>query len=152
MNLFNTMIADRAEFFSRIFNKTKDVVWAMNLEGKFIYVSPSVEYLRGFSVKEVLNQSAFDAIHPEDQKLVRRMFNTGLELIEKGVTRIPPGKVRLRQICKDKTIIWTEVVADYVFNKEREFLFVLGLSRDITELVKAEEEISRLKALLIQKS
>lgn len=139
MTLLGGLIADKVEFFSRILDTTHDVIWAMDLDGNFIYVSPSVVKLRGYKPEEVVGQSAFSAIHPDDQKLVKRIFNTGVELIEKGVTRIPPGKMRLRQQCKNGSFIWTEVVADYVFNEDREFLFVLGLSRNIDELVKAEQ-------------
>jgi PAS domain S-box-containing protein len=145
MSLLRNLIAEKVEFFSRILDTTHDVIWAMDINGKFIYASPSVEKLRGFTVEEVLQEEAFAAIHADDQKLVRRIFNTGVELIEKGVTRIPPGKVRLRQLCKDGTTVWTEVFADYVFNEDREFLFVLGLSRNIDDLVKAEQQIKELK-------
>lgn len=145
MSLLRGLIADKVEFFARLFDTAQDVVWAMDFNGKFIFVSPSIEKLRGYTPEEVMSQPAFAAIHEDDRRLVQRIFNTGVELIEKGVTRIPPGKVRLRQVCKDGSIIWTEVISDYVFNDEREFLFVLGLSRNINDLVLAEQERDRLK-------
>ncbi|MBK8048745.1 MAG: PAS domain S-box protein [Anaerolineales bacterium] len=40
-----------------------DVVWVMDVEsGRFTYVSPSVERLRGYTVDEVLSQTALEAI------------------------------------------------------------------------------------------
>jgi PAS domain S-box-containing protein len=145
MNLLRNVIAEKVEFLTRILDVAQDVVWAMDIKGRFIYVSPSVEKLRGFTPDEVINSPAFSAIHDEDRRLVQRIFNTGVELIEKGVTRIPPGKVRLRQLCKDGSYVWTEVIADYVFNEEREFMFVLGFSRNIHELVLCEEKLKKIQ-------
>lgn len=146
MSLLRSVIAEKVEFLTRILDVTHDVVWAMDVNGRFIYVSPSVEKLRGYSPDEVIDAPAFSAIHEDDKRLVQRIFQTGVELIEKGVTRIPPGKVRLRQLCKDGSYVWTEVIADYVFNEEREFLFVLGLSRNIHELVTCEEKLKEKAA------
>ncbi|MEW6709892.1 MAG: PAS domain S-box protein [Candidatus Riflebacteria bacterium] len=138
-------IAEKVGFLSRILDVTHDVIWIMDISGNFLFVSPSVEKLRGFSVEEVIAQPAFSAIHDDDRRLVERVFATGVELIEKGVTRIPPGKVRLRQLCKNGSYVWTEVIADYVFNDSREFLFVLGFSRNIQEQVACEEKLKKLE-------
>ena len=37
-------------------DNASDVIWTMDLSGKFTYVSPSVEKLRGFTVEEVMAQ------------------------------------------------------------------------------------------------
>ena len=39
-----------------------DVIWVMDLHGKFIYVSPSIQRLRGFSAEEVMAQPFEEAI------------------------------------------------------------------------------------------
>lgn len=42
-----------------------DVIWTMNPQGTFTYVSPSVERLRGFTPQEVLAQPPF--CRPDDR-------------------------------------------------------------------------------------
>jgi PAS domain S-box-containing protein len=39
----------------------RDVIWTMDLHGHFIYVSPSVFQLRGYSAEEVMQQSIQEA-------------------------------------------------------------------------------------------
>ena len=41
-----------------------DVIWTVDLDGKFTYVSPSVERLRGYSPEEVMRQ--IKKIHEPD--------------------------------------------------------------------------------------
>ena len=41
-----------------------DVIWTMNLEGKFTFVSPSVTQLRGFTPEEVMQQTFEDIFTP----------------------------------------------------------------------------------------
>lgn len=147
MNNLNERLKEKFELLNRILDLTQDVIWAMDLHGNFLYVSPSIQKLRGFTAEEVIAMSAFSAIHPDDQRLVQRIFNTGVELIEKGVTRIPPGRVRLRQLCKNGSYVWTEVFADYIFSEEREFMFVLGFSRNIHDLVVGEEKLKGMSCI-----
>lgn len=42
-----------------------DVIWTMSLEGRFTYVSPSVEKLRGYTVAEIMKQGIDEALTPE---------------------------------------------------------------------------------------
>ncbi len=145
------VLADSMELFKKINETTQDVFWAIDKTGCFIYVSPSVFSQRGFPADEVIGQSALDFIYAEDRPQVQQMFTLGLEIIDKGLTRLPAGRVRVRQPHKNGTIIWTEVVSEFFFDDEREFLFVLGVTRNLSELVAAEEEIARLRQELAQK-
>ena len=49
-----------------IAENTADVIWVLDLtSGRFTFVSPSVERLRGYSVEEVLGQTMAEALTPE---------------------------------------------------------------------------------------
>ena len=47
-----------------------DVIWTIDLEGNFTYVSPSVERLRGFTPEEVMEQPITEALTPDSLKIV----------------------------------------------------------------------------------
>lgn len=143
MNEHMANLASRLEILHKILHNTHDVIWAMNIEGRFIYVSPSVVAQRGYTPDEVMAEPAIYSICKEDRQKVLDTYSMGLEFIRGGITRIPAGKVRLRQRCKDGSLLWTEVVSDYIFNEEREFLYVLGLTRDISSLVEAEQRLAQ---------
>ncbi|HNX75544.1 MAG TPA: PAS domain S-box protein [Candidatus Rifleibacterium sp.] len=129
-----------------------DVYWVLDKTGNFIYISPSVLQQRGFTPEELIGRSAMDAIYEEDKPRAKQTFDLGLEIIDKGLTRLPAGKVRLRQVHKQGGFVWTEVISEFFFDENREFMFVLGLSSNVSQLVAAEQEIADLKKALQQKT
>ncbi len=138
-------LADGLEIFRNILETSRDVFWTINKTGHFVYVSPSVFQQRGFTPEEVMTRPAIESICEDDRPKAMQTFSLGLEIIEKGSTRLPAGMIRLRQTHKNGTCIWTEIISQFFFNEDREFMFVLGMSRDISRLVAAENEIARLK-------
>jgi len=139
------VLAECMDLFRKINETTRDVYWAIDKNGSFIFVSPSVKAQRGFTPEEVMAKPAIEAIYEEDRGKIQQMFSLGLEMIDKGLTRLPAGKVRVRQQHKDGRQIWTEVTSEFFFNEEREFLFVLGITRDIDTLISAEQELNKLR-------
>ncbi|MDD3148550.1 MAG: PAS domain S-box protein [Candidatus Riflebacteria bacterium] len=139
-------LAGSMDLFRKILETTQDVYWVIDKTGHFVYVSPSVFCQRGFTPEEVKSMPALESIYAEDRPMAQQTFSLGLEIIDKGLTRLPAGKVRLRQVHKNGGFVWTEVVSEFFFNEEREFMFVLGISRNISQLVAVEDELTALQA------
>jgi len=120
-----------------------DVIWTMDLAGKFTYVSPSVQKLRGYSVEEVLQQSQEELLCPGSLMYMQK----GLENAIRSVQNNQPFNVfrgELEQPCKDGSTVWTETTVSGIYNEEGKFRGMLGVSRDISERKSMEEEIRRL--------
>ncbi|MDD2999418.1 MAG: PAS domain S-box protein [Erysipelotrichia bacterium] len=139
------------DLLKNILETNQDVYWAIDKTGRFVYVSPSVLQQRGFTPEEVMAQPALDSIYEEDRTRAQQTFALGLEVIDKGLSRLPAGKIRLRQPHKKGGFVWTEVFSEFFFNEDREFTFVLGVSRNIGPLIAAEQEIAELKSQLQKK-
>ena len=144
-------LAGSMDLLKKIHETTHDVYWAIDKTGRFVFVSPSVYQQRGYTPEEVMAMPAMASIYEEDRANAEGTFALGLEIIGKGLTRLPAGHVRLRQPHKNGGYIWTEVVSEFFFDEEREFKFVIGMSRSIDALVAAEQEIARLRAELAGK-
>ncbi|MEP6950128.1 MAG: PAS domain S-box protein [Ginsengibacter sp.] len=52
--------------FRALIERSTDMKTLSTIDGEFIYVSPSITKLFGYSLKEILNTFAFDIIHPDD--------------------------------------------------------------------------------------
>lgn len=141
-------LAGSMDFLKKIHETTQDVYWAIDQTGFFVFVSASVYQQRGYTPEEVMAVPALNSIYEADRSCAEEIFARGLEIIDKGLTRLPAGHVRLRQSHKNGGYVWTEVVSEFFFDEEREFMFVLGMSRNIDALVAAEQEIVRLRAEL----
>ena len=120
-----------------------DVIWTMDLEGRFTYVSPSVLQLRGYSPDDVLQQSMVEALTPDSARIVledlQRFWETGA---------VPSDYYELEQYCKDGSTVWTEVNFTVLRNRDGKPKAFLGVSRNIAERKKAEGEMKRKREAL----
>jgi diguanylate cyclase (GGDEF)-like protein/PAS domain S-box-containing protein len=120
------------ERYRLLAENAKDVIWIMSLDGRFTYISPSVEALRGFTVEEVLGQTIDQALTPDSAALVRESLAESIDRMSQG-ERIPSGRYELEQSCKDGSTVWTEVVAEGLYDDQERFIGILGVTRDISE-------------------
>ena len=120
----------------------KDVVWTLDPETlRFLYVSPSVLRLRGFTAEEIIAEPMDAAMTPESSEYVRRVMRGRLEeFLASGVSSGPFYTDEVEQPCKGGTTVWTEVVTNFYRNEETGRVEVLGVTRDITDRRRAEEE------------
>lgn len=124
-------------------DNASDVIWTMDLEGRFTYVSPSVEKLRGYSAEEVMCQSIAEALTPDSAALAIAALSQAVAAVKAGE---PVGEIRaeLEQPRKDGGTVWTEVTVNGIHNAGGEFVAFLGVTRDISERKWAQEQVTYL--------
>jgi PAS domain S-box-containing protein len=107
-----------------------DVIWTTDMSGRFTYVSPSVERLRGFSVAEVMQQRLNEAFSPDSARTLRDT----LEHLSTNGSLPPAGnRLELAQSRQDGSVIWTETDISIFCDHAGKAQGLLGHSRDITE-------------------
>ena len=52
-------------------DNVSDVIWTMDLHGRNTYVSPSVEWMRGYTVAEAMQQTIDEALTPASAKIAQ---------------------------------------------------------------------------------
>ena len=126
-----------------------DVIWTMNMDGRFTYVSPSVEKLRGYTVAEVMQQDMSQALTPDSLKLAQEGLASVLDAVAAG-QRMPAFRGELEQPCKDGSTVWTEVTTTGIYDQTGAFVGILGVTRDISDRVALVRELERSNADLEQ--
>ncbi len=122
-----------------------DVIWVMDVESmRFTYVGPSVEKMRGFTPEEIMAQPVSAALTPESEKKVNELLYTRIPQFLRGSLQPQSSAYEIDQPRKDGSVVHTEVMATILLN-ERGKIEVLGISRDITERKRSEEQINMLK-------
>ncbi|NVO19672.1 MAG: PAS domain S-box protein [Bacteroidetes bacterium] len=131
-------LRESEEKFRLLATNSTDVIWTMDLMGNYIYVSPSVEKLRGFTAEEVLQQGI-------NGSLTERSLPDALKTFKESYDQIISGKKLgsqnfiFEQTCKDGTSVWTEITMSGIWDEDDKFVSYLGVTRDITQRKKAEE-------------
>ena len=126
-------------------DNARDVIWTMELDGRISYVSPAVERVRGFTPEEAMLQSLEEIHPPASQRISRGYFEQLAADIQAGRT---PQSFRgeMEYLCRDGSTFWTEVMAFPLLGADGSVLQILGVTRDIAERKRAEEEIRRSNA------
>ena len=119
-----------------------DVIWTMDMNLRYTYVSPSVESLRGYSVEEVIAQSIEEVLTPASYEVAKKVFAEE-RVIEQKEERRPFSSrtLELELRCKDGSTVWTEVKVNFLRAPDGRPVEILGVTRDITERKRAEETL-----------
>jgi PAS domain S-box-containing protein len=125
-----------------------DVIWTLDLKGRFTYVSPSVQKLRGFTPTEVMQQPVEAALTPASVVIMQAHFGRAIEAVQAGQP-FPIFRGELEQTCKNGTTVWTDVTTSGLYNAANDFIGILGITRDISERRQAEASL-RLQGVALE--
>lgn len=121
----------------------KDVVWTLDAETmRYLYVSPSIFFLRGFTAEEVIAEPADANVSEESRTAARDLLADRIGASRAGT--LTPSTYftnEVEQIRKDGSTVWTEVISHFVINQETGAVEVHGVTRDIAERKRAENAL-----------
>jgi PAS domain S-box-containing protein len=118
-----------------------DIIFTTDTHLRFTYLSPSVQRLRGYTVEEAIAQSPEEIMTPASYELAFGIVTEEMEMERNGSPATNRVHVlELEQTCKDGSHIWTETTYTPLRDEQNRFTGFLGMTRDITERRRAEEE------------
>jgi len=132
-------LRESEERYRLIAERVTDVIWSMDMDLKYTYVSPSVVRQRGFSVEEVMAQKPEDMMPPASLKTAANYFSKALSWESKRHGEPSrPVAVEVEMYCKDGSTIWVETTSSFLHDADGRPVGVVGVSRDISERKAAE--------------
>jgi diguanylate cyclase (GGDEF)-like protein/PAS domain S-box-containing protein len=121
-----------------------DVIWIANLEtSKWVYMSPSVVKLLGYTAEEVMAQPMGQLLTTKSQADVQGWIAERSKLFLNDTDGDHIYTDEVEQYCRNGVRVCTEVTTHFTKNAAGE-LILLGVTRNITERKKAEEQIRNL--------
>lgn len=136
------------EKYRLLADNSSDVIWTMNLNGCFTYLSPSVRELTDFTPEEAMTIPLDRHVVKEDLPWVMEMISR--ELVKPREERLDRTTVELRQYKKDGSAIDLEISTRWLFDEQGEIVGLQGSSRSISARKKMEEARAKLEAQLRQ--
>ena len=118
----------------------KDVVWSVDVAAqRFLYVSPSVAELRGYTPAEILARPLAEAWVPEQREEFSRLLAGHVaDFLAGRITEDTYVTLEILQPCKDGAAIPSEAVCHLVRNRATGRIELHGVTRDIRERKRAE--------------
>jgi len=117
----------------------QDVIWTIDNDFRFTYVSPSIRYLRGFEPEEAIKQTVEETMTPESYRLVQETYERLLKAEAQGRMN-EPAYLEIQQKRKDGSLVWVETRVKPILNDEGHRTGFIGVSRDISTRKQYEEE------------
>ena len=139
-------MAEKMEKYELVLDSITDVVFQMDLDLNWIYVTPSVEKFRGYTPEEVLKQGIEEVLTPESINTVRQTL--GEELAKEGMKEVDPKRSRVMELQiyhKDGSLVWAEVISTFLRDEEGKVIGLQGVNRNIEERKEAQEESQKSK-------
>ncbi|MEW6555561.1 MAG: PAS domain S-box protein [Actinomycetota bacterium] len=134
-------LREREVFMRRLTDNMLDLISQIDLEGNFVYLSPSNERVLGYREADLLGTNVMELVHPDDLPAVADSYvRSNMELV--------PGKVEFRARKADGTYIWVESVGNPLYNEAGELIGAIFATRDISDRKMAEDEAERGRMLL----
>jgi len=124
------------EFFRLIVENVDDFLAVLDLKGRRLFNSPSYAKLFG-DIDAIKNTDSFADIHPDDQDRVKHAFR---ETVRTGRSH----RLTFRFVLPDGSVHFMESCGDLIRDSQGQPLRVVVVSRDITERLKAENDIRNL--------
>lgn len=130
-----------AKQYRELFESIIDVYYQIDAEGNFTAISPSVERFFGYSVDELLGKQIANFYrYPERREAFLRLLRI------QGSVENFDAEIRK----KDGSFIWVSTNAKLSKNAAGAFCGVVGVTRDISQLKRAEAEKLLLEESLRQ--
>ncbi len=119
---------------------SSDVIWHLDNNYCFDFVSSADERMRGFKNHEVIGTTVWSVLKPEGVEYIRRRNIERLRDEENGI-KTGTISYELEQVCKDGNWVWTEVNVSPHHDKNGTLIGLHGVTRDISERRRIEEAI-----------
>ncbi|ADE11891.1 diguanylate cyclase [Sideroxydans lithotrophicus] len=121
-----------------------DVIWVLEPKSQhWVYMSPSISKLLGYSVDEIMQYPMEKTLTAESRADVQRWIRERSEIFLSGTDGDHVYLDEVGYCRRDGSVVWCEVTTSFARN-ERNEMILLGVMRDITERKKAEEQIRNL--------
>jgi PAS domain S-box-containing protein len=131
LELTQGALSDSEGQYRTLADSMADVVGRIGPNGRWRYISPSVEMALGYTPAEFMQLTSEDHVHPDDAPIVRAAF---ISLAESGGA----ANVQYRHIHRSGRVIWFETT----FTPLRD-----AANGAVTEVVCVSRDISARKAL-----
>ena len=123
----------------------RDVIWTMDADYRYTYISPSIRYLRGIEPEEALRENFLDSLAPESLAVVARTMAQIAEDIARGSTDNAYA-IEVQQKRKDGSLVWVEILVQRMLDACGNWIGFSGVSRDIGARRQADENLRYMSA------
>lgn len=122
-----------------------DVVYTLNLDGNFTYLSPMVEQIAGYAPVELIGRHFTEILVPSQHQKISNLFDN-------SISKSQTASEQIDIITKDGSTVPVEFNSSALYDSSGNAIGVIGVARDITMRVQEEEKRKELEVKALSQS
>ncbi len=123
------------EKYRTLIESSSDIIYHLDIDGKFVYVNPVFESFSGYTIDEIIGSDSALLIREDYRKKIQEKFAVLFQ--RRKEKKIPNFIVTIPTITKEKSEYWMELNVQLIVNRGWVNGFAI-VSRDVTERLQAE--------------
>jgi PAS domain S-box-containing protein len=123
------------EMYRSLVETTSDWIWEVDRDGIYTYASPKVKGLLGYEPEEIIGNTPFDLMPPDEAERVAGTFAAIAR------DKRPFSGLENTNVAKDGRYVVLETSGVPILDDHGDLLGYRGIDRDITEYKQAEEAL-----------
>ncbi|MHA1254827.1 MAG: PAS domain S-box protein [Promethearchaeota archaeon] len=129
-----------------ITENANDVIWTVDMNLKFTYISPTCIKILGYTDKESVNLSFQKFTTPDSIGVLIEAFKEEMDLEKRGTeNKDRVRKIEIQQIHKNGSIVDIELIITWLRDENDKAVGLIGITRDISERKEAERKLKESK-------
>jgi len=142
-------LRESEERFRLLAENVVDIIWILDPNDlHFIYVSPSVERIVGYTPAEMMALELDQLVAAEYMEIITEILSSKLEKSRADPSQITRGEFELHH--KNGATVWVETTARVLYINWLSTYGIIGITRDIAKRKKADDERKKLQNQLLQ--
>jgi len=139
-------LRDSEAHYRLLAEDASDVIWQLDSNYRFTYISPADERLRGYRADEVIGHHVFEFLTEDGIAELQKLARGRLEAEQNG-TMTGTTTFEAEHHCKDGGSIWVEISYAPKRDGNGKVTGFLGISREITERKERAKELLKMEKL-----
>lgn len=131
-----TALTESERRYRLLADNVRDVIWITDLDGVFTYLSPSVTRLTGYRPEELIGENVGVLLTPASAEQAKQAF----DYLKTHGERMREAWL-MEHVRKDRRHVWVEVVGSLITDDTGAPRELIGVTRDVTDRVNAQEEM-----------
>ncbi len=135
-------LREREERLRLIAENARVVIWMMDMNLHYTYMSPYIEHNLGYTPDDYTKKPLHEVMTPSSLELCMQIFAEELEVEKRDDKDLYRSRIiEVEHIHKDGRIIWAEIHMTFIRDATGNAIGILGITRDVTERRQAEDAL-----------
>ena len=128
-----------------IADNVDDVIWTLDSQGLFTFISPSLKTLLGCGAEQWIGQPLTSLLTPASASSLQGALTQWLEQRQPVDPLLPSYRAELEHLHRDGSRLWTEITMTPLRGKEGPLMGFVGVTRDIRVRKLYERRLSEAR-------